>query len=89
MDADALKAGLRKALNRLPREVLETVPPILFKYAPVLEPIVPGLIDDLAPFVQAGMVEKMTGGLDVQELTSSIEEVFREFGLDVPAPKAA
>lgn len=88
MDTDALKVGLRNALKRLPREVLETVPPILFKYVSVLEPIIPGIIDNLAPHIGALMTEKALGMLDADGLFKAIEEVFTEFGLADVTPKA-
>ena len=89
MDTDAMKDGLRKALKRLPKEVLETVPPILFKYAKVLDPIIPGVIDDLAPHVGAIMTEKALGVLDSDALFKAVEEVFAEFNLADNAPRAA
>jgi hypothetical protein len=81
MDTDALKSGLRNALKRLPKEVLQTVPPVLFKYAPVLEPVIPGILDDLGPHIGALMTEKALGVLDADALFKAVEEVFTEFGL--------
>jgi hypothetical protein len=87
MDMDAYKGSLRKALARLPKEILETVPALVVKHMPVLEKIFPAIMEDMIPHIGAANIERMTGSFDEKGMMAATEEVLKEFGIE--PPKAA
>ncbi len=88
MDMDAFKPALKAALQRLPREVMTTIPGLVVKHLPVLEKVMPAVQADLAPHIGAAMAEypfTMDKDAFKAEMMKAVTEVLADLGIDVPA----
>jgi hypothetical protein len=89
MDMDIFKPALRSALERLPREIVETVPALVAKHLDILEKVAPAIVDDLVPHLKAAMTEMALGVLDKDEFMNGVKEVLESFGIKDPTSASA
>ena len=91
MDREAFRAGIEGAMRRLPPSLVGDLATlarkIIVEHRQSIEAVVPALVAELGPQLQALFVEKAMGFLNVDEVQADVMAVFAKFGIrELPEP---
>jgi hypothetical protein len=78
MDMQAFEADLKVEIVKLPKELIAILKKLATEFGPMLEKLVPDLLDKLGRHIGTAVMEQSMGILDKTALNEAVMKVLRE-----------